>query len=60
MFNSTFNFHLGETIDALRDTARAFAQKEIAPLAAEIDRSNEFPPAVVEKNGRSGPAGYYR
>ena len=39
MFNSTFNFHLGETIDALRDTARAFAQKEIAAPQAEIGRS---------------------
>jgi len=57
MFNSTFNFHLGETIDALRDTARAFAQKEIAPLAAEIDRSNEFPLPLWKKMGDLGLLG---
>ena len=57
MFNSTFNFHLGETIDALRDTARAFAQKEIAPIAAEVDRSNEFPLEMWKKMGDLGLLG---
>ncbi|MFA7558477.1 MAG: acyl-CoA dehydrogenase family protein, partial [Hydrogenophaga sp.] len=33
------NFQLGEDIDALRDAVRDFAQAEIAPRAAEIDRS---------------------
>src|SRR5277367_3846048 len=37
------DFGLGSDIDMLRDTVRAFAQNKIAPLAAEIDRSNSFP-----------------
>ena len=37
------NFQLGEDIDALRDAGRAFADAEIAPRAAEIDRSDQFP-----------------
>jgi alkylation response protein AidB-like acyl-CoA dehydrogenase len=33
----------------IRDTARDFAQKEIAPIAAEFDESGEFPMATVKK-----------
>jgi isovaleryl-CoA dehydrogenase len=38
-----FNFDLGETADAIRETVAAFAQEKIAPRAAEIDRTNQFP-----------------
>ena len=38
-----FNFGHGEEIDAVRDQVRRFAHERIAPRAAEIDRSNEFP-----------------
>jgi isovaleryl-CoA dehydrogenase len=34
---------LGDEIDLLRDTVRTFAQDRIAPIAAEIDRTDEFP-----------------
>ena len=37
------NFDLGEDIDMQRDAIWAFAQKEILPRAAEIDRDNLFP-----------------
>ncbi len=47
-------FDLGETIDALRDSAYQFAQKEIAPRAAEIDRSNQFPMDLWRKLGDMG------
>jgi isovaleryl-CoA dehydrogenase len=37
------DFQLGPDVDALRDAVRDFAQTEIAPRAAEIDRSDQFP-----------------
>ncbi|GGK17587.1 isovaleryl-CoA dehydrogenase [Salinarimonas ramus] len=38
-----FDFDLGETADAIRETVAAFAQEKIAPRAEEIDRTNQFP-----------------
>ncbi|HET7145128.1 MAG TPA: acyl-CoA dehydrogenase family protein, partial [Anaerolineales bacterium] len=38
----------------LRDTARDFAQKEIAPIAAELDESGEFPRNTMKKMGELG------
>ena len=35
----SLDFHLGETIEALRDTVQAFAANEIAPRAADVDRT---------------------
>lgn len=49
-----FNFDLGETADLIRDTTQAFAQDEIAPRAAEIDRSNVFPRDLWPKLGALG------
>lgn len=49
-----FNFDLGETADLLRETARRFSQDEIAPRAAEIDRSNTFPRDLWPKMGALG------
>ncbi len=40
---STLNYGLGETIDMLRDQVRQFADREIAPIANQTDRENEFP-----------------
>ncbi|MFO1149130.1 MAG: isovaleryl-CoA dehydrogenase [Alsobacter sp.] len=49
-----FNFNLGETADMLRETVQAFAQAEIAPRAAEIDRSNTFPRDLWPRMGELG------
>ncbi|MEG1454600.1 MAG: isovaleryl-CoA dehydrogenase [Comamonas sp.] len=51
------NFQLGEDIDALRDAVREFAQSEIAPRAAEIDRNDQFPMDLWEKMGALGVLG---
>ena len=53
----SLNFELGDTIDLLRDAVTDFAQAEIAPLAAEIDRSNEFPNPLWRKLGDMGLLG---
>ena len=51
------NFELGETADLLREAVYDFAQTEIAPLAAEIDKINEFPPEMWRKLGDMGLLG---
>src|SRR5262252_3745536 len=50
-------FALGEDIDMLRASVRTFAAAEIAPRAAEIDRSNQFPPELWKKLGALGVLG---
>ena len=49
-----FNFGLGETADMIRDAARNFSQSEIAPRAAEIDKTNTFPRDLWPKMGALG------
>jgi isovaleryl-CoA dehydrogenase len=51
------DFDLGAEIDQLRDTVRAFADDEIAPIAAEIDRSDKFPRTLWPKLGELGLLG---
>ncbi len=53
----TLDFHHGETIDMLRASVQQFAAAEIAPRAAEIDRSNAFPPDLWRKMGDLGLLG---
>jgi isovaleryl-CoA dehydrogenase len=50
----SLNFDLGETADQLRASVRGFTADEIAPLAAEIDKSNEFPRQLWPKLGALG------
>ncbi len=51
------NHQLGEDIDALRDAVRAFAETEIAPRAAEMDRTDTFPVDLWRKMGSLGVLG---
>jgi isovaleryl-CoA dehydrogenase len=57
MYTHTLNFGLDEDIEALRDLVRRFAQEKIAPIAAEIDRSNEFPAHLWAELGALGLLG---
>ncbi|WP_424338981.1 isovaleryl-CoA dehydrogenase, partial [Henriciella sp.] len=50
-------FDLGETADMIRDTVHSFASAEIAPLAAEIDRTDVFPRQLLPKMGELGLLG---
>jgi isovaleryl-CoA dehydrogenase len=51
---SDFDFGLGETADMIRMTTARFAAERIAPMAAEVDRDNEFPRALWPEMGALG------
>ena len=53
----SLKFDLGENAEAIRDTVRGFAQDVIAPLAADIDHTNEFPNHLWPKFGELGLLG---
>ena len=53
----SLNFNLGDTADMLRASVHDFAQTEIAPLADETDRSNQFPAQLWRKLGELGLLG---
>jgi len=57
MFNASMQFALGEDIESLRDMVHRWAQDRIAPMAAEIDRSNCFPPELWPEMGELGLLG---
>ena len=50
----SMDFALGETADAIRDTTSRYAADRIAPMAAEIDRSNTFPRELWPEMGELG------
>ncbi len=54
---SSLRFAHGDTYDMLRETVRDFAQSEIAPRAADIDRDNLFPADLWQKFGDLGLLG---
>ena len=51
------DFDLGETADMIRETTARFAADQIAPLAAEIDRTNDFPRQLWPQMGALGLLG---
>jgi len=57
MFNASMKFDLGDDVNALRDTVHAWAQDRVKPLAAEVDRTNEFPNALWREMGDLGLLG---
>ena len=57
MFLASMDFALGEDIAALRDLVASWAQERVAPMAAEIDRSNLFPAALWREMGDLGILG---
>ncbi len=50
----SLNFNLGETADMMRDMVRSFTSDHIAPIADEVDKSNEFPRQLWPKLGEIG------
>jgi isovaleryl-CoA dehydrogenase len=53
----SLDFDLGETAEMLRDSVMTFAADEIAPRAAEVDRTDEFPMDLWKKMGDLGVLG---
>ena len=57
MFFHSMNFSIGNDNEVLRDTVYKFAQKEIAPIADQIDKENSFPNYLWKKFGELGLLG---
>ena len=57
MFLHTMTFDLGEDVHALQETVHRWAQERVKPMAAEIDRSNEFPNELWREMGDLGLLG---
>ncbi len=53
----SLDFALGDSADMLRDSVMRFADDEIAPRAADIDKRNEFPDDLWRKMGDIGILG---
>jgi isovaleryl-CoA dehydrogenase len=57
MFNVTMQFDLGEEVNSLREMVHRWAQERVKPMAADIDRTNEFPPELWTEMGELGLLG---
>lgn len=57
MFLATMKFDLGEDVLALQEMVHKWAQERVKPMAAEVDRSNEFPAALWREMGDLGLLG---
>src|SRR3954464_8430621 len=54
MSEATLDFGLGEMADTIRETTQRFASDKIAPIAAEIDETDEFPQSLWPQMGELG------
>lgn len=57
MYEGGLNLEFGADIVTLRETVRRFARDHVAPLAADIDRSNQFPEHLWQEMGALGLLG---
>ena len=57
MFAASMNFALGDDIESLREATHRWAQERVAPLAAEIDKTNAFPMHLWKEMGDLGLLG---
>ena len=57
MFTAAMQFDLGEDVNALREMVHRWAQDRVKPMAAEIDRSNNFPAELWREMGELGMLG---
>ncbi|MBR2655942.1 MAG: acyl-CoA dehydrogenase family protein [Loktanella sp.] len=57
MFHASMTFDLGEDVNALRDMVHDWAQTRLKPMAAGIDRENQFPAALWREMGALGLLG---
>ncbi|MEQ8368645.1 MAG: acyl-CoA dehydrogenase family protein, partial [Roseicyclus sp.] len=57
MFTASMTFDLGEDVNALREMVHRWAQERVKPLAAEIDKTNRFPPELWAEMGELGLLG---
>ncbi|MEQ9041239.1 MAG: isovaleryl-CoA dehydrogenase [Silicimonas sp.] len=57
MFTASMRFDLGEDVEALREMVHRWAQERVRPMAAEIDRTNDFPSALWREMGELGLLG---
>src|SRR5258708_25929875 len=54
MTEAMLDFDLGEMADTIRETTRRFSDDKITPIAAEIDRTDEFPRHLWPQMGELG------
>lgn len=57
MFNYTMRFGLSEDVEAMREAVHRWAQERVKPLAADIDKTNEFPNQLWKEMGDLGLLG---
>jgi isovaleryl-CoA dehydrogenase len=57
MFNASMKFDLGDEVNALRDMVHRWAQDRVRPMAADIDRRNDFPAELWDEMGELGLLG---